>query len=258
MKRTQQLPTSFRMFLVLACTASPTVANLANASAPSSVYTVPSGVQMFPNDTAPTRVVIRGAFFLLQSTMQMTYSDPICGIMHFECKTGQEALCKMQWNELRAGIAATGGCLGFGQNNVIASAPIQNANVALGAPSPWDIGMGISPGGYVDGKCPKARALQCGASIDGGTSAPITDAGAGGVAGSTGGVAGSAGGVAGSTGGAAGGAPGSSTGTNTDRMNKSDTGGCSLVGTGGNGHLALFALFTVGWLAAFGRGKRRA
>ena len=96
--------------------------------------------------------------------------------MYFACVAGQEAMCQMQWKELR-GAAASGTplCEGFGGWSVLSVATIRDEGAPLGTPDAWDLGMGISPGSYVDNKCPPALQLACPVSAsDGGA---VADAG---------------------------------------------------------------------------------
>src|SRR5262245_30990899 len=146
----------------------------AAASSPMSFYSVPTRVELLPSDDAATRVVIHGAFFQLTSETTMTYTDPKCGVMYFECVAGQETMCRMQWKELRASIVASPSfCQGFGTLNVVSKATIRTEGSALGQPDAWDLGMGISSGVYVDNKCPPAGKLSCPlAGSDGGTVPP--------------------------------------------------------------------------------------
>ena len=163
------------------------VARPARASYPCSTYVVPSLVELQPSADTATHVVIHGAFFQLTSDTTMSYGDPRCGVMYFACVAGQEAMCQMQWKELR-GAAASGTplCEGFGSWSVLSVATIRDEGAPLGTPDAWDLGMGISPGSYVDNKCPPARQLACpisandgGAVADAGPTdaAPVDDAG---------------------------------------------------------------------------------
>jgi hypothetical protein len=247
---------------VLAFAGAATVAVDARASEPMSVYAVPSKVELIPDEVNPTRVIIRGSFFFLQSTTVMAYSEPTCGTMYFECKPGESMLCRMQWNEIRAQIGSSW-CVGFGQKNAISTAMVRPAGAAMGSPFLWDIGMGISPGTYVDGKCSKARAAQCGGTFDGGVSPPLADSGVGGS--SSGGTTGSAkGGTAGSTPGT-GGSGGTTPTTGTSTAGRMDAGpelenggsGCSLAGNELSDDGWLYALFGMGCLATRRRRARR-
>lgn len=125
-------------------------------------YVVPTAVELVPTDTTATRVVIHGAFFQLTGATNPTYGAPRCGVMYFECVAGQEAMCRMQWLEVRNAIAtAKTSCWGFGSQNIASMATIRNEGAPLGAPDKWDLGMGTMGGIYVDGKCPMAQALVC-------------------------------------------------------------------------------------------------
>jgi len=155
-------------------------ARSAAASYPCSTYVVPSLVELQPSDDAATRVVIHGAFLQLTSDTTMSYGDPRCGVMSFACVAGQEAMCRMQWKELRDAVATPQFCAGFGSWNVLSVATVYDEGAPLGSPDPWDLGMGIAQGVYVDNKCPPARQLVCPPSAgDGGAmtdAAPPADA----------------------------------------------------------------------------------
>ncbi|HXU03939.1 MAG TPA: hypothetical protein VN903_23415 [Polyangia bacterium] len=142
----------------------------AAASYPCATYVVPSLVELQPSDAGATRVVIHGAFIQLTSETAATYGNPKCGVMYFECVAGQEAMCQMQWLELRDAVSATPHfCEGFGGWNVLSVATVRDEGAPLGAPDTWDLGMGIAQGVYVDNKCPPAMQLVCPASAgDGG------------------------------------------------------------------------------------------
>jgi len=140
----------------------------AAASDPSSIYTVPTQVEILPDDATGTRVVIGGAFFFLTTPMGFSYGEPSCGYMSFQCRPGQEAMCRMQWLDLRNAIGK-GGCFGFGTWGMVSGAHLRTDRSSLGTPDPWDLGMGVGIGSSVDGKCPKARMLNC--------AAPPADAG---------------------------------------------------------------------------------
>jgi len=152
----------------------------AAASYPCSTYVVPSLVELQPSDDAATRVVIHGSFIQLTSDTAGTYSDPRCGVMYFTCASGQEAMCQMQWKELRDAVSGTPQfCEGFGSWNVLSVATLQPEGTPLRGPDIWDLGMGIAQGVYVDGKCSPAMQLICPpATGDGGVvdAAPPMDA----------------------------------------------------------------------------------
>jgi hypothetical protein len=242
----------------------------AAASDPMTTYVVPTIVDLEPSDDAATRVVIHGAFFQLTSDTNFSYSDPKCGVMYFQCAAGQEAMCRMQWKEIRAAISPTRvTCSGFGSLHVLSKAAIRVEGAPLGAPDTWDLGMGIGTGSHVDGKCPVALKLACPLSAtDAG--APAQDAGpaATGAAGTsvapTTGAAGTSGaagtgaagtGAAGTTGAAgATGVAGTSGAAGTEGKPLAKSGGCTLAGGATSGALTLLALAS---LVVVARRRRR-
>jgi hypothetical protein len=126
-------------------------------------------VEILPDDATGDRVVLSGAFFFLTGPTG-TYGEPRCGYMSFECPAGQEAMCRMQWQDLRKAIGSNF-CEGFGTWGMVSNATLHTDPKALVKPDAWDLGMGISPGVFVDGKCGPALKLNCAA-------APPADAGA--------------------------------------------------------------------------------
>jgi hypothetical protein len=166
------MPRFARLALALVTLALP---RLAAASNPASVYVVPHRVELSPTAAAATRVVLHGAFFKLTSASltAISYDDARCGVMSFQCQPGQETMCRLQWNELLDASTRPGDgfCYGIGAFNVVSTAAIQSESDPLGAPAPWDLGMGVQKGVFVDGKCGPARELACPApsSPDGGT-----------------------------------------------------------------------------------------
>jgi hypothetical protein len=145
-------------------------ASAAWASLPSSIYSVPARVDVLPDEATGDRVVIEGKFMYL--TAAQDYSEVRCGILYFQCPAGQEALCRLQWSELRALIGRPF-CGGFGTDNLVSHAVLRHDRSALGAPDRWDLGMGINQAVYLNGKCPPALQFRCSAEpTDGGMLAP--------------------------------------------------------------------------------------
>jgi hypothetical protein len=250
-----------------ACFAALAAARPAHASSPASFYSVPAEVTLLPDAADATSVVIHGAFFPLTNGPQLTYGDPRCGVMYFSCVAGQETMCRMQWAELAGHVGeGLGFCYGFGSFGVVSTARIRAEGEALSSPDPWDLGMGLQPGVYVDGKCAPALKLACGTPVamDGGApDAPAANdassaaeastsnsggAGTSGAAGASGatGTSGSNGGSsAGGTSGAAGQAPPALAGKSR---------GCSVAGGANVSAAVLIGAALV--LAAAGRRRQ--
>ena len=216
----------------------------ARASDPFALYAVPTAVELLPSEANATQVVVHGAFLFLTVTQKTTanamYSEPKCGAMYFQCPSGQEDLCRMQWSDIKNAIQG-GYCAGFGTLNMLSAATLRDEGSPLGTPDKWEMGMGVAIASSLGNQCPKARALICpGTLTDGG----VPDAGAGGAGGRTaggGGVGGIAGGGgAGGKGGAggAGVAPGTGGSVSTGGLGGvANVGGASgtggVVGSGG-------------------------
>ena len=144
--------------LVLAASLIAAAAAPARASSPCAIYVVPSQIDFFPDEANATSVAIHGAFFFWQNGG--TYNAPACGYMYFACPRGSEAMCRMQWQDIKAGIGGTA-CEGFGSQSVMTKATLRTEGTPLGSPDTWDLGLGVTQGFYVDGKCDPAKMLKC-------------------------------------------------------------------------------------------------
>jgi len=130
------------------------------------VYVAVSRVDMMPDATTATSVVIHGAFTLLRA--DGSYSSPQCGQMYFQCPAGSETMCRMQWQDVGRLGTMTGVCAGFGAMNVVSTATIRLEGSALAGPDTWDLGIGVSYGSSIGGQCQPAKALSCPLSSGGG------------------------------------------------------------------------------------------
>ena len=106
------------------------------------VYVAVSRVDMMPDATTATSVVIHGAFTLLRA--DGSYSSPQCGQMYFQCPAGSETMCRMQWQDVGRLGTMTGVCAGFGAMNMVSTATIRLEGSALAGPDTWDLGIGVS------------------------------------------------------------------------------------------------------------------
>ena len=211
-----------------------TAARTARASDPVSVYVAASRVDTMPDDASATTVAIHGAFLLIQS--DGTYLPPQCGYMYFKCPAGSEAMCRLQWKDVRTVGTGTNTCAGFGTLLMTTKATLRSEGTLLASPDDWDLGMGISTGVSVGNQCPGAKAMACakpmgsGGAGGGGVGIGGND-GAGGVPGTGTGGATGAGGASGATGTA--GTPGDSPGTAGTNGGAGTTGHAGTFGTTG-------------------------
>jgi len=94
----------------------------ARASDPLAVYTVPTRVDFLPAEANADKVVLHGACFFRQKDGR--HGDPACGQMYFACKAGQEAMCRMQWHEIKKNIGADW-CTAFGDSEMVTTATLR-------------------------------------------------------------------------------------------------------------------------------------
>jgi hypothetical protein len=129
-----------------------------HASNPAAIYVVPSKLDYFPDEAKATSVAIHGAFFYYQTGG--SYGAPACGYMYFGCPVGSEAMCRLQWTDLKNAIGMPQ-CMGFGPQNMVSKATLRTEGTPLANPDTWDLGIGVSPGSFVGGQCAPAQALKC-------------------------------------------------------------------------------------------------
>ncbi len=135
------------------------------ASTPNAIYVVAKRVDMIPNEANATEVVIYGNFTLYQGNdAGAQYGEVTCGYMHFRCKSGEEATCRMQWSELKASIA-TPACKGIGQQSVVSTATLHPMGAPLGTPDVYDIGNGLAEASSLGGKCPVLKSNTCNVTV---------------------------------------------------------------------------------------------
>jgi hypothetical protein len=161
----------------------------ARASDVVSVYVAAQGIERRAGNV---EVVIHGAFLMLAPD-GLAYGEPQCGYMYFRCGPGDEEMCALQWQDVeRIGTGAST-CAGFGQRNVASPARVRAAGTTPAEPDLWDLGIGVTAGTSISGKCPIAKALDCSrpAAPDAGS---VPTSGSGGGSPATAGSGGAAGG----------------------------------------------------------------
>jgi hypothetical protein len=125
------------------CAAAP-----ASASDQLGVYAVVRKVKFEPgpNVTDAVRVRLCGAF-ALANINNGSYFGPASGYMYYTCPAGQEALCRMQWQEMMA-ASTNGKCVGYGQRrdtsgNAANNGRIRPPSEAVTGPDSYPVGMGM-------------------------------------------------------------------------------------------------------------------
>ena len=77
------------------------------------VYTVVQKIVLEPSDTAPQRVQIWGAFALSDGKPGSNYGPAQRGYLYYTCPSGQEAVCRKEWEDLKT-VAGKDIGVGFG------------------------------------------------------------------------------------------------------------------------------------------------
>ena len=80
------------------------------------VYARVDKVVFEPNDQAPERIQIWGAFAVANKENRSTYDSAQKGYLYYALKPGREAVCKTEWADIKA-VAGTGQVIAFGGRN---------------------------------------------------------------------------------------------------------------------------------------------
>ncbi len=131
-------------------------ASNAHASMPMGVYARVDSVSYEPDKATATKVKINGVFALHQGGSAFDYGEPQAGYMYFECPAGKENECREQWNELESYAGSKTTCAGFGQQEKAFGTVRAEGTVAQ--PETYELGLGVTPGQFVGGTCPKLLA----------------------------------------------------------------------------------------------------
>lgn len=104
------------------------------------VYGVVEKVAMEPNEKAPERIQIWGAFALAEGRGS-TYGTAQRGYLYYSCPSGQESICRKEWSDLKS-IAGKNTAAGFGMRYKPAGR-IRKADEKVASSDPYPIGMGV-------------------------------------------------------------------------------------------------------------------
>lgn len=77
------------------------------------VYAVVEKVVLEPADAAPQRIQIWGAFALSDQKSGSTYGSAQRGYLYYTCPSGQETVCRREWEDLKT-VAGKDTGVGFG------------------------------------------------------------------------------------------------------------------------------------------------
>jgi hypothetical protein len=110
------------------------------ASDPVGIYAVVDRVVLEPNDTAPERIQIWGAFSLATGRGE-TYESPVRGYMYYALDKNQPDASKKEFADLKR-IAGTSQCVGFG-GRYIPTGRIRKPEEKPASPDAYPIGFGM-------------------------------------------------------------------------------------------------------------------
>jgi hypothetical protein len=105
------------------------------------VYTVVEKIVVEPPDAAPQRIQIWGAFALADQQSRNDYGPAQRGYLYYSCPSGQEAVCRREWADLKT-VAGKDTGVGFGARYK-PTGRIRKAGEKPAAPDEYPIERGI-------------------------------------------------------------------------------------------------------------------
>jgi hypothetical protein len=104
------------------------------------IYGVVEKVVIEPNDNAPQRIQIWGAFAMAEGRGS-TYGPAQRGYLYYTCPSGQDAVCRKEWADLKS-VAGKGTAVGLGMRYK-PTGRIRKADEQIASPDPYPIQMGV-------------------------------------------------------------------------------------------------------------------
>lgn len=112
------------------------------ASDPVGIYAIVERVVFEPNESAPQRIQIWGAFALSDGKPGDGYLPAQRGYLYYTITPGKEEICRKEWADLEA-VAGTGLGIGFGLRYDMKTR-LRKATDAVEAPDTYPIHMGLT------------------------------------------------------------------------------------------------------------------
>src|SRR4029453_840566 len=104
------------------------------------IYGVVEKVVVEPSDNAPERIQIWGAFAMAEGRGS-TYGPAQRGYLYYTCPSGQEAVCRKEWADLKS-VAGKGTAVGLGMRYK-PTGRVRKADEKIASPDPYPIQMGV-------------------------------------------------------------------------------------------------------------------
>ncbi len=104
------------------------------------IYASIDKVVFEPNDTAPERIQIWGAFTLAVNENRNDYQPAKRGYLYYALKPGKEEMCRREWADLKR-IAGSESIIGFGVRNE--PVRLRKSDEKPANPDVYPVGMGL-------------------------------------------------------------------------------------------------------------------
>jgi hypothetical protein len=115
---------------------------VAHASDPVGIYAIVEKVVFEPDEKAPVRVQVWGAFAQADSRNNNDeYGPAAAGYLYFTCPAGREQVCRNEWSDLKS-MAGQGVGVAFGGRFEPASR-VRKTSEPPASPDPYPIRMGV-------------------------------------------------------------------------------------------------------------------
>src|SRR5262245_1187928 len=106
------------------------------------IYALVDKVVLEPNDTAPERVQLWGAFATASAVDRNNYDPPQRGYYYYSIAQGKVEICRREWTDFKA-IAGTGQVIGFGSRDG-QKGRLRKANEKAEGPDPYPVAWGLT------------------------------------------------------------------------------------------------------------------
>ncbi|HET7697437.1 MAG TPA: hypothetical protein VFK57_17105 [Vicinamibacterales bacterium] len=106
------------------------------------VYAVIDKVVLEPSDSAPERIVIRGAFAFSDGKRGSGYGEAQRGYLYYSCPAAQLAVCRREWADLQS-VAGKDIGIGFG-GRYLPTGRVRKADEPPASPDVYPIERGLT------------------------------------------------------------------------------------------------------------------
>ncbi len=106
------------------------------------IYALIEKVVLEPNDSAPERIQIWGAFATASAADRNTYESPQRGYFYYSLTPGKVEACRREWADFKT-IAGTGHVIGFSGRS-LNNGRLHRANEKAENPDPYPVAWGLT------------------------------------------------------------------------------------------------------------------